>query len=212
MALLPRGDAIAASVTPPPAPWDMTGRMHMALFPTDGDALPLPAGLRPLLGRYRVVGLVRYLAGTLRYDELVIGRLARRGLRMGIFVDHIWVDSPESVAGGRLHWGLPKELAEFHWTGDQASVRDADGAIVTLTVDQRPARLPTVPLLAPGFGVRDGELLYSPGRVQVRLRAPSLRIAAWSPRFASIGLRPRMGFDASPFRLRIDAGRVIGRI
>jgi acetoacetate decarboxylase len=27
------------------------------------------------------------------------------------------VDNPDSVAGGREIWGLPKELAEFSWLG-----------------------------------------------------------------------------------------------
>lgn len=210
MPSFPPGPEIAASVTPPPVPWRMTGRMHMALFRDEGRPPPLPAQLRPLLRGHRVIALVRYLEGTLRYDELVIGRLARRGLRLGMFVDHIWVDSPESVAGGRLFWGLPKEMAEFRWSEDQVTVIDAEGEIATLTVDQGPARRPTVSLTAPGFGVRDGQLLQSHGKLRVRLRGASLRVVGWAPRFASIALRPQVGFDAAPFQLVIGEPRVLG--
>src|SRR5262245_34631566 len=125
------GAHIAATVTPPPKPWRMSGLLCTTTLRADGDDPPLPPGRPQLVAGRRVVTLGRYLDGTLRYDELVLGRLARRGLRVGLFVDHIWVDSRESVAGGRLFWGLPKELAEFSWTGDRVQVRDAEGDIAT---------------------------------------------------------------------------------
>ena len=39
---------------------------------------------------------------------------------------HIWVDSPQSVAGGRELWAIPKGLARFDRDGDSATV-DVDG-------------------------------------------------------------------------------------
>jgi hypothetical protein len=209
-ALGPRGDQIALTVTPPLAPWRMSGSMHLALCRATEPRSELPLGLRALFRWHRVVALVRYLEGTLQYDELIIGRLARRGLKVGIFVDHIWVNSAESVAGGRLFWGLPKELAEFTWVGDQVKVRDLDGDIAELLIDQTPATAPPVPMVAPGFGVRSGALLYSLGRLNVRLKRSSLRIVSWAPRFASISVQPSLGFDASPFKLVIDEGAPVG--
>ena len=138
------GAEIARTVTPPPTPWIMRGRLWASLQRHEGDTPPLPFGLHPHFTGHRVVALVRYLEGTLRYDELILGRVARRGFTVGLFVDHIWVDSRESVAGGRVFWGLPKELAEFQWTGDCVSVRDAEGEIATLSANQEAARTPEI--------------------------------------------------------------------
>lgn len=209
MDLSETGTEIAAAVTPPPTPWRMSGRLHVALHRVEGAAAPpLPAGISAILPGHRVVTLVRYLEGTLRYDELIIARLTRRGLRTGIFVDHIWVDSRPSVAGGRLIWGLPKELAEFTWSGDRVSVRDREGDIAALSVDQRPARSPEISFVAPGFGVRDDDLLLSRGSMRARLRSGSLRVEAWSPRFGTLARR-RFALDATPFHLTIGDARVL---
>ena len=210
------GAEIAATVTPPPTPWIMSGRMFMGLFRLDQDGqdgqdslAALPARLAPVLAGHRVVAVIRYCEGTLRYDELIIGRLARYGRKLGLFVDHIWVDSRESVAGGRRIWGLPKELAEFSWAGDRVTVRDAQGELATLTVNQRPAWLPTVPMRAPGFGQRDGQLLFVLGRLQVRLRGASLRLESLAPRLGRLASKPWLGCDAVPFTLNIGDARVL---
>ncbi len=197
------GEAIAALVSPPRLPWALSGRAHVALFRV-ADRVPLRWGLLPVLRRTRIVMLVRYLEGTLRYDELIIGRLARRGSRVGLFVDRIWVDSAESVSGGRRYWGLPKELAEFSWVGDEVHVHDANGEIVRLTVRSGKAHAPSVRVLAPGFGVRRGKLLFTLGRVRARLRLGTMRKIAWAPKFASLPARPLLSFDAAPFTLNID--------
>lgn len=175
-----------------------------------GPAAPLPAGLHPVLSGHRVLVLVRYLEGTLRYDEFVIARLARHGMTTSMFVDHIWVDSEESVAGGRRFWGLPKELAQFDWDGDRVHVHDAEGDIASVSVDQGPARLPKLPLVAAGFGVReDGRLLLAKSKLSVSLRRSSLRVEHLDPRFGTLTSGVRMGFDAAPFEMTIGAPRVL---
>lgn len=204
------GAEIAATVTPPPTPWIMRGRMSMGLFRVkSGTADPLPAGLVPLLSGHRVVAVVRYLEGTLSYNELIIGRMARRGHRFALFIDHIWVDSRESVAGGRRIWGLPKELAEFLWKDDEVTIRDAAGPIATLTMKQAPALLPELGIVMPGFGVRDGRLLFFVGRVRARLRGSSLRIGWLASRFGTLADKPVLGMDGSPFELNIGEARVL---
>jgi hypothetical protein len=207
-----KGAEIAETVTPPPMPWTMRGRMYMGLFrfAETGPASSLPGGLQPVLSGHRVLVLVRYLEGTLRYDELVIARLARLGMTTSMFVDHIWVDSEESVSGGRRFWGLPKELAQFDWDGDRVHVHDVDGDIATLTVDQRPARLPKIPLVAAGFGVReDGRLLLAKSKLSVSVRRSSLRVESLDRRFGTLTSGVRMGFDAAPFEMTIGAPRVL---
>ena len=52
---------------------------------------------------------------TLEYNELVIApALVRAGGARGAWVSHIWVDSDDSIIGGR-RMGLPKESARFAW-------------------------------------------------------------------------------------------------
>src|SRR4051812_33530509 len=136
----------------PPPPWISDGQMWTGVYPVTSPPA-LPEGLRPFLDpSWVLLVFVRYLAGTLRYDELVIGSLARRGLRVGIYVHDIWVDSEASLRGGRRIWGLPKELATFAWEGDTVHVADAEGPIATLSVDRSPAPSPRIWTIAPGFG------------------------------------------------------------
>jgi hypothetical protein len=197
------GAEIARTVTPPPTPWIMRGRLWSTLHRFEGALPALPAGLHPHLTGHRVVTLVRYLEGTLRYDELILGRVARRGLTLGLFVDHIWVDSRESVAGGRVFWGLPKELAAFRWTGDRVEVEDGEGPIATLSVSQEPARTPEIAVTVPGFGLRDGALVLAKGKMKLRPRPSSLRVEELAPRFGRLLPGLRWGMDASPFELTI---------
>lgn len=81
-----------------------------------------PAGTRPLAvaGHALVTAaLVRYAPGSvLAYDELLVAVATRTGRRPTATLPHIWVDSPESVAGGRELWAIPKGLAAFDIRGD----------------------------------------------------------------------------------------------
>ncbi|MEU6709806.1 acetoacetate decarboxylase family protein [Streptomyces wuyuanensis] len=112
-------------VTYPPPPWHCTGRMwlttaecvHKIAVPSDLDTL---GG-----GRRIVIGLVRYEAGTLCCDELVVGPLVRSGRRIGLLAQHIWVDDPASLWGGRRLWGIPKQLASFSWDGPTVTTSPA---------------------------------------------------------------------------------------
>lgn len=54
------------------------------------------------------------------YRELLFIPGVRKNQRGRHFsIDQIWVDSHESVQGGRENWGIPKQYAEFAWTEDQ---------------------------------------------------------------------------------------------
>ena len=193
----------------PPAPWRSSGRLWMGFFKTDVP-VQLPAGLKPFLNpRWLVVTLVRYLEGTLRYDELAVGPLACLGARFGIFVPYIWVDSEASMWGGRRIWGVPKEMAEFAWNGDTVRVTDKDGLIATLAVDTGDARLP-IWLPAPGLGRRDGQWTFTIATMSGRLGRSGMRIAEWSPRFPyRPGETPMFGFGAKPFRMTVPEPRLL---
>ena len=194
----------------PPAPWRSSGRLWMGFFKTDVP-VQLPSGLKPFLNpRWLVVTLVRYLEGTLRYDELAVGPLARLGARFGIFVPYIWVDSEASMWGGRRIWGVPKEMAVFAWEGDTVSVTDKDGLIAALTVDTQEARLPKIWMPAPGLGRVDEQWAFTIATMSARLGRSGMHIAEWSPRFPyRPGEKPMFGLGAKPFWMTVPKPRLV---
>jgi Acetoacetate decarboxylase (ADC) len=185
----------------------------MAAFTSACD-LPVPADLRPLAGRRRlIVGLADYREGTLRYRELVVGTLVRRGARAGVLALGIWVDSPESMRGGRRLWGIPKELADFACDGELIRVHDAQGTIATLATG--PARtMPIWPLRVPavGFGQVDGERVFLPGRARGRPALGSLRVVDWSGRLPPLARTSgaRRAFVLDPCSFLFPAGIRLG--
>ena len=195
-------DTLAA--TYPAAPWRLWGEAWVGLWRVECPA-SLPSGLTPLLGRrWLVVALARYRGGTLRYHEVLVGRLARQGVRPGLLVEGIWVDHPASRAGGREIWGLPKEMAAFDWRGDTVRVTTTDGPLVTLRVGRPELRLPWLPLLAPAFGRRDGNWLYLVGRPWARLGRGGFWVVEWSERLpARPAGQPMLSLAAWPLRLTV---------
>src|SRR5437867_5261733 len=105
----------------PPAPWTLQGNAIQTLqFVDSARVRPLIPPALKLVSPWpgRTLGglyLARYGPGsTLEYNELIVVAALTRGAgRFGIWVSHIYVDDPASMAGGREIWGLPKELAEF---------------------------------------------------------------------------------------------------
>src|SRR3954468_6618453 len=102
-------ESAGGEVSYPPAPWDMGGSLWVTLSrvrePVDD--------LRPA-GVYGAA-FVSYEEGSpLTYHELLVARpleTAEHGRR--VTITDIWVDSPESVAGGRELWAIPKGLCDF---------------------------------------------------------------------------------------------------
>jgi acetoacetate decarboxylase len=109
-------ESATGEVSYPPAPWDMVGSLWLTLFrlrePVDE--------LRPA-GVYGAA-FVSYEEGSpLAYRELLVARLISTdayGRRVSI--TDIWVDSPESVAGGRELWAIPKGLCDFSFETSHA--------------------------------------------------------------------------------------------
>ena len=119
----------------------------------------VPDGLELVSAAGRTAGgvlLARYGDGaTLGYDELIVfAGAVRAGGRRGMWVSHIYVDLPASVAGGRRIWGLPKELAEFGWGPRAVSVH----GLLEARISRAPVKAP-VPLRPSTFGRRDGRFL-----------------------------------------------------
>ena len=125
------------------------------------DHPPATAGQNPG-GIY----LAAYGAGSVfAYHELiVVSALVRRGRRLGVWVSHIYIDNPRSVAGGREIWGLPKEFAAFTWHGPSgpAVVRQGGRLLCTLRPSRQPP-LARLPVFLPAFGWKEGELMWFRG-------------------------------------------------
>jgi Acetoacetate decarboxylase (ADC) len=202
------GERIAAY---PPAPWELSGQLWAGLFRLRGGAIPVPVGARPLLGtRWLVLIFVRYLGGTLRYDELALGTPVVYQKRRAIWVDRIWVDSEQSLWGGRRLWGLNKEMARFDWRGDTVRVADTTGNIATLALNREPSRLPEITLRASGLGQIDGQWVAFQGRFRGHLGRAGLRIEEWADRFPyQPPMRPLVSLAVKPFHLRIPAAEPI---
>jgi Acetoacetate decarboxylase (ADC) len=143
----------------PPAPWRLRGSVTIvpalarladarARVGSAGRVMPVAPG-RTLGGAL----LASYESGsTLRYHELLVASaLVRRGPTIGLWVDHAWVDSASSLAGGRQIWAIPKRRARFSERERGAmEVRADDGAL--LTVRSGAPRGPIVAVVAAAAG------------------------------------------------------------
>jgi hypothetical protein len=122
----------------PPAPW----RLH-------GELIFIPT-------RWGGAMLAHYTGGTLAYHELIV-------FRPGWVVAHIFVDSEESLHGGREIWKLPKELAEFEFRPSVLASSDVRATLHASYVEVR----------------QDGRTLFTarirrrPGFVPVAFPAPA---------------------------------------
>jgi hypothetical protein len=166
-----RPDDLAADEAPyPPAPWTLRG-----------DAVVVPIPVRTMNVRrfvpYEVdlvsvngwtmggILLADYKDGaTLDYHELIVfAGLARAGGKAGMWVSHIVVDSPASVAGGRRIWGLPKGPATFAYGARRVDVH----GLLSARIRERRVRVP-LPLTPATFGVRDESLVWTASKGTLR--------------------------------------------
>ena len=87
----------------PAAPWQMQGQLWLSLFRVRGVE-GRPDGVYG-------AAFVSYEPGSeLTYSEVLV---AHPGPNRAVTITDIWVDSPESVEGGRELWAIPKGLCEF---------------------------------------------------------------------------------------------------
>ena len=98
-------------MTYPPAPWDMHGQLWLSLFRVRaGDHPERPAGV------YGVALVAYEPPSPLTYSELLVARPVREAGGRRVHITDIWVDSEDSLHGGRDLWAIPKDLATFHRT------------------------------------------------------------------------------------------------
>jgi acetoacetate decarboxylase len=175
----------------PPAPWRLQGYGLLTLHFVDIDRVRtlVPAHLQ-IFSCFpgKTLGCVyvgRYEAdSTLHYSELiVVPALIHHQGKLGVWISHIYVDDPDSIAGGREIWGLPKEMAEFVWK---------DETVVSVSQGDRPLcglrsswQLPGIehPIQAPAFTLVNQQLSLFSGKGKVRWQGAGveLQIPARSP-------------------------------
>jgi acetoacetate decarboxylase len=155
-------------VSHPAPPWRLQGELVL-----------VPALVRP-----RALGgvmLADYRAGTLRYHELIV---FSRATARGMVVSHIYVDSEESLRGGRAVWGLPKELAEFELAPGTFTARQRGQVLLSARIRRRRGR---IPLLIPAPVVSEAGATLGRAWVRAAPALVTLDVPAASP-FASLGL------------------------
>ncbi len=152
----------------PEPPWDLQGEM-----------IVVPARVHP-----RQIGgvlLADYRSGILSYRELIV---FSKATPRGMVVSHIYVDSPESMRGGREIWGLPKELAEFDYDGRTFTARQNGDTLLHARIRRRPGR---IPLLIPTPITSHAGDTIGRARIKAAPALVTLHVPPASP-FASLGL------------------------
>jgi hypothetical protein len=120
--------------------------------------------------------LADYRSGILSYRELIVFSQATTH---GMVVSHIYVDSPESMRGGRAIWGLPKELAEFEYDGRTFTARQDGATLLEARIRRRPGFLPLLiptPITSPAgdasLGLNGRHLALAGDDLKLTMPAP----------------------------------------
>lgn len=198
----------------PQPPWKLKGDAFLTLQLLDiarvRPLMPTELNIISLLPGKTVGGvyLSKYTSDSvLEYSELIIiaGFTSYKG-KFGGWVSHIYVDNPDSVAGGREVWGLPKQLAQFNWTEHSVTVSQADKLLCTLNYHRQSFGLP-LKLSASAFSTINSNLSIFPATVGANfaLVSSKLEIPSTSP-FASLNIsQPIITVHSDRLHLVVDA-------
>ncbi len=213
----------------PPAPWKLQGYAIATLQLID------IARVRPLIpSELEIVSLLpgKTLGGiyissyglgsVMEYNELiVISAIANYAGKWGAWISHIYVDNPNSVAGGREIWGLPKEIAQFSWEGSdtievtplgyRVTVRQGNSQLCSLSYSQQTWALPLC-LSGNVFSANNINFLYFKGEFKFRtgLIGGKLEIPEDSP-FANLNFaQPWLTLSCENLHLIANAPEIVG--
>lgn len=187
-------------MTYPPPPWTIQGHGFLSLHLLDVEqvrsVIPDQFQVISVFPGKTVGGVLIASYGatsTLIYNELiVVSGLVSCANQVGSWISHIYVDNPDSVAGGRAIWGLPKELAHFQWNlSEQPSVHvtQNDRTLCQLYCQWRSPSFPIPSISAPVLSLRQNVPLQfqASGTFKLRLIGSRLDIPSSSP-FALLNL------------------------
>jgi acetoacetate decarboxylase len=205
----------------PPAPWSLKGFALQSLRLVDSARaqafVPPPLQIVSVLPG-KTLGVL-YVASygpesVLSYNELIVApALTCYRKHIGFWISHIYVDHPDSIAGGREIWGLPKQLAQFTWQlGEpgQVTVRQNEQLLCALhSTSQR--RLWRQWLFVPALSMLDTKLLWFKGAItaQVGFGKGRVDVPSTSP-FAALGFtRARHVWHFNTMRFVAHAPKVV---
>ncbi|MCF2150720.1 acetoacetate decarboxylase family protein [Desmonostoc muscorum LEGE 12446] len=205
----------------PQAPWTLQGyaiqTLHLVSIDQVRPLIPSELGIISVwpgktLGS---VYLSNYGSGSvLEYNELIIApALVHYQKKIGAWISHIYVDNPDSVAGGREIWGLPKELAEFTLQGERATVHQGNQNLCSINHNRQSWAWP-IQLGASTFSAKGNDLLIFSADFKslLGLIGSQLEIPTESP-FSGIGLgKPWLTVRHQQMSLRVHAPKVLGEI
>ena len=207
-------------MTYPQPPWTLKGDAFVTLQLLDiarvRHLIPAELNIVSVLPGKTIGGvyLSKYSSGSvLEYSELIIiaGFLSYKG-KFGGWVSHIYVDNPDSVAGGREVWGLPKELAQFSWEASSVTVSQSGNLLCKFNYQRQSFGLP-LKLGAAAFSCKESNLLIFPAFVEAKfgLVSSSLEIPTTSP-FAELNIgQPILTVHSDRLNLVVDAPTVVGQ-
>lgn len=198
----------------PQAPWHLQGSALFALHFIDtaraAAYLPPELSMIQALPGQTLGGVyfARYEPGSaLEYSELiVVSALVHHRSQIGGWVSHIYVDNPNSVAGGREIWGLPKELATFSWQPDRITVQQGDTPLCSLQCSSG-FHLWRQSAAAPSFSCLGTQLLRFWAEVEAEpsLLNAKIDVPAQSPLADLLTQQPVLTIGARDMRLQVKA-------
>lgn len=210
-------------MTYPPAPWTLKGYAVQTLqlvsieqaskfVPSELEIVSLLPG--KTLGS---IYISSYESGSLlKYNELIVApSFVRYQEKIGGWISHIYVDNPDSVAGGREIWGLPKEMADFYWNNGSVSVSQNNCELCSLDYKKGFLNLSTwwkQQLSFGSFGGLGEELLFFDNQFKskIALMEGKLKIPQESP-FASLNLdKPLCTLNLQQLELIAGIPKVVG--
>ncbi|GAA6620948.1 acetoacetate decarboxylase family protein [Scytonema sp. NUACC26] len=206
-------------MTYPQAPWILNGYAfltgHLINIERVRHSIPKELEIIAVLPGKTLGGIYISYYGKgseLEYSELiVVPALVGYQGKVGGWVSHIYVDNPESVAGGREIWVLPKEMAEFNWEkGERITVRQGNRTLCTLNY-KKPLFTWKQWFGASSFSAKNTNLLCFSAEMEARLGliGSKLEIPTESP-FAEIDLgQPFLTIRAEEMSLRVRAPEAI---
>lgn len=181
-------------MTYPPPPWTLKGHGFLNLHLLDIEhvrpTIPSELAIVPVFPGKTIGGVfvASYSADSVMpYNELIIvsGLVSYAG-KIGSWISHIYVDHPDSVAGGREIWGLPKELAQFQWNlakHPSVQVKQDDRTLCQLSTQWQLPSLPLPFIAAPVLSKLDSTplLFRAQGSLSLQLVGVSLEVPDTSP-------------------------------
>jgi hypothetical protein len=208
----------------PLAPWNLQGYSLQSLHLLDINCvrpyIPADLNIFSILPGKTLGGVYisSYGAGsTLQYNELiVVSALIWEAGRIGCWVSHIYVDHPDSIAGGREIWGLPKQEAEFSWnigTTPAVEVRFGEQTLCALSSQ---GQLPSwsQALTVPAFGLLNDKLLFFEAKADLKLQFANVKliVPTESSLFDLKLGQPFLGAYAASLRLLVQAPTVVKQV